>query len=515
MAGPGSLAACGRGLAVHGGTVGRDRGLEEIPQQADGALAADQQIGLLIGGQHRQCDGNRHLAHEKRSLVALLLRLVHPLPTEKLGQDGLALAQIAAGGGVADGRQDMLDDDVAQDVVAGDAEAVTKLDGRPDAGGGPPITVEVERGHGQVGRAAADVDGGHAQRGPARDVLPNLAHEPEKVVGVAVEFAGQLVVEVDELGAGGLVPVAADLGTLPVVGLGGHPFLTLVDMEILPAEHVPQHAHRPDDPAAVDALLGHGHARGHGENDPPQPPGHVGEVAASPLGRGVDGHQGMGQDLHQHEHHEGAAGEKGFKGRLHVLGAQDGVALEHGVVLAQKRRAFAVDPPGQETGRDHGLGAATGVGAPALLPGPFVPQIPFGARHAGRPLGADGVGGFAAGLGADPHRRRPHKGRHPATRAPGQGTVAEVRLQKLYPGLEGLDIDRAGIADVAQLQQIAVVEVGDALGQRFDQNAAGARIADVQDEIHIHGIVAFGIDDLHGQILHGFADYVEDGQVVG
>ena len=41
------------------------------------------------------------------------------------------------------------------------------------------------------------------------------------MVGVAVEFPRQLVVEIDELGAGGLVPVAPHLRIETVVGLPG------------------------------------------------------------------------------------------------------------------------------------------------------------------------------------------------------------------------------------------------------------------------------------------------------
>ena len=43
---------------------------------------------------------------------------------------------------------------------------------------------------------------------------------------------------------------------------------------------------------------------------------------------------------------------------------------------------------------------------------------------------------------------------------------------------------------VPELQEIAVVQVGDALGAGLDQDARGARVADVQHQVHVNGVTA-------------------------
>ncbi len=71
------------------------------------------------------------------------------------------------------------------------------------------------------------------------------------------------------------------------------------------------------------------------------------------------------------------------------------------------------------------------------------------------------------------------------------------------------------LAQVAQFKQVAVVEVGNALGQGFHQDARGARIADIQHQIHIHRGVAVRIDDLSRQIVERKAHHVKPCEVGG
>jgi len=71
------------------------------------------------------------------------------------------------------------------------------------------------------------------------------------------------------------------------------------------------------------------------------------------------------------------------------------------------------------------------------------------------------------------------------------------------------------LAQIAQFKQVTVVEIGDALGQGFHQNARGARIADIQHKIHIHRSVAVGIDDLSRQIVERKAHHVKPCEVGG
>lgn len=76
-------------------------------------------------------------------------------------------------------------------------------------GGGGLIPGDGEGGDAQIDGSAADVHVGDAQGGRVRAAF--AAHEREEVAGVALKLFGDLVVEVDELGAGGLIPAAADL----------------------------------------------------------------------------------------------------------------------------------------------------------------------------------------------------------------------------------------------------------------------------------------------------------------
>ena len=130
-----------------------------------------------------------------------------------------------------------------------------------------------------------------------------FAHQPEKMVGVAVLFDGQLIVEQDQLRTTGFVPVATHLRAQAVISALAL-VLLLGQIPLAPAQGAPDHPHGPEHPAAENAFFRHGHGRGHGENQPPQPPGQIGQFPPCPGGRGIDGHQGLGEDLAHHKEHQ-------------------------------------------------------------------------------------------------------------------------------------------------------------------------------------------------------------------
>ncbi len=102
-----------------------------------------------------------------------------------------------------------------------------------------------------------------------------------------------------------------------------------------------------------------------------------------------------------------------------------------------------------------------------------------------------------------------------AARAARKGIVAKGRVHKFHARFKRVGIDMLWLAQVAQLKQIAVVEVGDALGQCFHQNARGARVADVEHQINIHRSIAVGIDNLRGQIADRKAHNLKPCEVKG
>ena len=369
-------------------------------------------------------------------------------------------------------------------------------------------------GNGQIRCAAADVDGGNAHAGMIAVGGARFAHQAEKMMGVAVLFDGQLIVEQDQLRTTGFVPVATYLRAQAVIA--ALPLVLLLGQEPLaPAQGVPDHPHGPEHPTAEDAFFRHGHGRGHGEDQPPQPSGQIGQFPPGPGGRGIDGDQGLGEDFAHHEEHQGRTGKQGFKNGLGLLFLQGRALLEQRIAKAGQGRALRVELAGEQPAADHGLGLAAGVVAPALLPRAFVPEIALGAGHAGGAFGADGLSCQACGFRPDTHGRRPGKSRALAARAPGKGVVAESRVHKFHAGFKGLGVDPVRLAEIAQFQQIAVIEIGDALGQGFHQYARGAGIADVQNQIHIHRCVAVRIDDLGGQVVEGQAHHFQPGQIAG
>ncbi len=61
--------------------------------------------------------------------------------------------------------------------------------------------------------------------------------------------------------------------------------------------------------------------------------------------------------------------------------------------------------------------------------------------------------------------------------------LAEGRLGKLDPALEGLGADPMGLGEIAQLQLVATAEDIALLGMILDQDPAGPGVADVQDQV--------------------------------
>ena len=176
---------------------------------------------------------------------------------------------------------------------------------------------------------------------------------------------------------------------------------------------------------------------------------------------------------------------------------------------------MGIELAGEQAAVDHGFGVAAGVVAPGLLPRALVPEVALGAGHAGGAFRADGLRGQTGRLGADAYGRGPGKGRGLAAGAAAQGIIAEGGVHEFHPGLERVGVFQIGLAQVAQAQHVALVEVRAALGRRLHQDARGAGIADVQDQVHVHRRVPGRIDDLHGHVPDSQAHDVQPGEIAG
>ena len=478
--------------ARFGGSVLR---LEEIRKPAF-LRAAGKRIGVLVLFEHARHHGPGNLTGELGTERAVALRTANSVAAEKLSEK---IAGIGESGGLSDAGQDMLLHDLADHVVARDVEAVPELHMRPDAGGGGLVAGDGEGGDAQIDGAAADIHVGDAQGGGF--AVASAAHELEKAPGVALKLLGDFIVEVHELRAGGLVPTAPHVRADPVVGPGIAQAL-LGGVPLAPAEGLPDHPHGPRHPAAVDLLFRDGHGAGHGEDDPLEAAGHVGLFAFGALRRGVDGHERVHDDLAEEEHHGGTAGKMGLEGDVGLLRAQDFGARGHARILeAGQRRAFAVDLLDEDAagdGRFEFRTGAPGVEAPLLGAGGFVPEIALGAGHAGVAFRTHGVLGEAGGFRSDAHHRGPDEGRGAAARAGAEAGIAEGCLREFDACGEGAGIGALGLAQIAYLKEIAVVQVGLTLRQGFHEHACGAGIAEVEHEVHIHGRQVSGVHHAHG-----------------
>ena len=475
--------------------------------------AAHEQIRLFVAFKHPGDDRAGDLAGELGAQGPVALRAAHGIPPEKLAEE---VAGIGKARGLTDAGQDVLFDDLADHVVARDVEAVAECHVRLDAGGGGLIPGDGEGGDAQIDGSAADVHVGDAQGGRVRAAF--AAHEREEVAGVALKLFGDLVVEVDELGAGGLIPAATDLRADPVVRAGvPHPLFGRIPLP--PSEGFPDHAHCPRHPAAVDPLFGDGHGARHGEDDPLEAAGHVGLFALAALGRGVDGGERVHDDLAEEEHHGRAAGEMGLERHFGLLGAQDfGARGEARIVEAAQRRAFAVDLLDEHAPGDGRLqlgACAPRVEAPLLGAGGLVPQVAFGAGHAGIAFRTHGMLGEPGGFGADAHHRGPDKGRGAAARAGAQARIAEGGFRELDARGEGAGIGAIRLAQIPDLEQVAVVQVGLALGEGFHEHPGGAGVAEIEHEIHVHGRQVGGVHHAHGGDGSACGERLKERQVRG
>ena len=126
----------------------------------------------------------------------------------------------------------------------------------------------------------------------------------------------------------------------------------------------------------------------------------------------------------------------------------------------------------------------SGVEAPGVMAGVGVPQIALGAGQAGVAFGTVAEIGQRLCLETDPCHRRPQESAAPA--APRQLFVAEPAAHELDPAGERFVVDPLRLAQIAQFQPVAVVHVHRIVAAAFHQHAAGAGIADIQHQIHVH-----------------------------
>ncbi|MNZ55041.1 hypothetical protein D3C78_729590 [compost metagenome] len=115
--------------------------------------------------------------------------------------------------------------------------------------------------------------------------------------------------------------------------------------------------------------------------------------------------------------------------------------------------------------------------------GVFVPQIAFRAGQASGAFGAATTTGQTTGLIADTGNRRPLE-RIVATALDRAVVLAEVRLGELHAAFKRQVIGVFRGDQVTQFQHIILLQSGAGLTVIFDQDAAGARVADVQHQVH-------------------------------
>ena len=183
--------------------------MEAVAQGTDHETGACAQIGLFIG--REQAQGRRHgdLPDELGPQVAALLGAVHDVAAEELFEDIGGIAGPGRLGRVDEGREDLLPDNGTQDVIARDVEPVMEFGMGRHAGGGARIVLELEGSDGQVRGPAADIDSGHTQTGMPAVFRTRAAHHGAEQLCVPLILVGDLVIDIDELGTCGFIPVAA------------------------------------------------------------------------------------------------------------------------------------------------------------------------------------------------------------------------------------------------------------------------------------------------------------------
>ena len=328
-----------------------------------------------------------------------------------------------------------------------------------------------------------------------------LGGDLEEAAGVAAEIARHLGVEIDELGAARLVPV------------GQHARRRRGGIVELPAQHHPDEVARRLGALAEDQALGQRHAGRQGEHDAAQPARRLGMGATAALLRRVHQGQRLQQDLRQHEGHDRGARVERLEHRQ-MIGAV-GLGLDQ-----VQRLALLVDELGHRPGGGRHRRLVLGVGdveAPFAGLRFLVPQVALGARHAGVALGAAAPRGQPRGLGADARHGRPDEGIGAAAQTR-QVVLAEPGLGELDARFERLGVHDLGMREIAQGQLIGVVQVDAQLARRLDQQAAGARVADIEHQVDLDGAAArpLGVaDQLDRREVNGIGQQAEEGEVAG
>jgi len=133
----------------------------------------------------------------------------------------------------------------------------------------------------------------------------------------------------------------------------------------------------------------------------------------------------------------------------------------------------------------------TGIEAPGMMPGIGVPQIAFGAGKPGVAFRTVTEIGQGLGFVADPGGGRPKKGAGAAAAA-GEFFIAEAAARELDPAGKRFVVDLFRPRQIAQGQPVAVVHVHRIVAAGFHQDAAGARITDIQYQIDADRLVEPG-----------------------
>ena len=422
-------------------------------------LVAGAEIGVLVAVQQFQRQRQRDLIGELPAQHPVALGLIAAISPQQPGQQFLRVGRAALADGVQQRRQHVALDQAAQHVVAGDVETLAEFLDRLDR----RAAFQLIGGHDQIGGAAADVNAGQPQAGHLAITLARPAKHLEQQRGVALEVVLDLVVQEHNLGAGGLVPLQERLRGL-----------TLVQPQRPPGQ-----ADGGADPAGEQLALGQRHGGRQGQDRPPQPARGLGIDALVAAGRRISLDEGLHQHLGDEEAHQRAARKQGGHGGRFPSSQFLAVLAQVADEWASSDRA-AVASAGW-----------TGIEPPGVMTRIGVPQIAFRAGQPGVALRAVAEIGQRLRLEADPGHCRPHK-RAGSPAAARQFFIAERAAHELDPAGERFVVDLFGPAQIAQFQPIAVVHVHRGVTAGFHQDSAGAGIADVQHQVHIHRLVEPG-----------------------
>ena len=123
--------------------------------------------------------------------------------------------------------------------------------------------------------------------------------------------------------------------------------------------------------------------------------------------------------------------------------------------------------------------------------------------------------GEPGGFGADAYHRGPDKGRGAAARAGAQARIAEGGFRELDARGEGAGIGAIRLAQIPDLEQVAVVQVGLALGRVSTSIPVEQGVAEIEHEIHVHGRQVGGVHHAHGGDGSACGERLKERQVRG